>query len=203
MRPLLIAALVFGACAAQAGPLPPSGPVAKPAPPSAHAAAKPKPAPKPLDELFAALARAQSEEDAKPVEDAILAQFQQSGSATVDLLMARSAAALEAGDKKTARQIVDSITDIAPDFAEAWHRRAVLQEDDGDDEGALISLQKTVSLNGREFEAYAELGGMLEDYGDKKAALAAWRRALALDPQIDGAAKHVEALTREVEGEKI
>jgi Flp pilus assembly protein TadD len=162
--------------------------------------AKPK---APIDQLFASLAHAQSEEDAKPIEDAILSQFEQSGSATVDLLMTRAEAALAAGDKDTASRLIDSITDIAPDFAEAWHRRAALQQDGGDDEGALISLHKTVSLNPREFEAYAELGAMLEDYGDKKAALAAYRRALALDPQMEGAAKHVDALTRDVEGEKI
>lgn len=136
-------------------------------PPHAKPPAKPK---APIDQLFTSLAHAQSEEDAKPIEEAILSQFEQSGSATVDLLMTRAEAAIEAGDKDTASRLIDSITNIAPDFAEAWHRRAVLQQDAGDDEGAMISLHKTVSLNPREFEAYAELGAMLEDYGDKKAA---------------------------------
>ena len=171
---------------------------------AAQAAAPAKPPPKTtLEQLFARLAHAQSEEDAKPVEAAIASLFAQSGSPTVDLLMLRAEAAIAAGDKATARHIIDSITDIAPDFAEAWHRRALLQEDDGDDEGAMISLQRVVALNPRQFEAYSELGDMLESYGDKKAALAAFRKALALDPQMEGAAKHVEALTRDVEGEKI
>ncbi|HEY2071277.1 MAG TPA: tetratricopeptide repeat protein [Rhizomicrobium sp.] len=173
---------------------------AQAAPPPAAQHAKPKNS---LDQLFTMLARAQSEEDAKPIEAEIGALFEQSGSPTVDLLMGRVAAAIEAGDKETARHLIDSITDIAPDFAEAWHRRAVIQEDDGDDEGAMISLQRVIKLNPRQFEAYSELGAMLEDYGDKKAALAAFRKALTLDPQMEGAAKHVEALTRSVEGEKI
>jgi tetratricopeptide (TPR) repeat protein len=171
-------------------------PIAAHAPPPA----KPK---SPLDTLFAELARAPSPEDAAPIEKEIAVIFQQSGSPSVELLMLRSEAAMSAGDKATARHLIDSITNIAPDFAEAWHRRAVLQEDDGDDEGAMISLQRTVHLNPRQFEAYSELGSMLEDYGDKKAALSAFRKALALDPQMDGAAKHVDALTRSVEGEKI
>ncbi|HTQ14462.1 MAG TPA: hypothetical protein VMH86_11360 [Rhizomicrobium sp.] len=198
MRPVLpvIAALLAGICAAHGAP------VAKPAPPAAPAAKTPAPRP-PLEQLFAELKAAPTTEDAKPIEDELLAQFEQSGSATVDLLMTRAQAALAAGDRKMARQLIDSITDIAPDFAEAWHRRAVLQQDSGDDEGAMISLQRTVKLNPREFLAYSELGGMLEDYGDKKAALAAYQKALALDPQIEGVAKHVEELSREVEGEKI
>jgi tetratricopeptide (TPR) repeat protein len=169
---------------------------------AAHAPAPAKPKSS-LDALFTALARAPSPEDAEPIEKEILVLFAQSDSPSVDLLMTRAGAAMEAGDKATARRLIDAITGIAPDFAEAWHRRAVLQQDDGDDEGAMLSLQKTVSLNPREFEAYSELGSMLEDYGDKKAALAAYRRALALDPQMDGAAKHIDQLTRQVEGEKI
>ena len=44
----------------------------------------------------------------------------------------------------------------------------------------MVNLQKTIALNPRQFEAYAELAGMLEDYGDKAGALrdvpqGAWR----------------------------
>ncbi len=167
---------------------------------AAHAAAPVKP---PLTVLFAELARAQSAEQAKPIETEILTIFSQSGSPTVDLLMTRAEAALAADDKDTASRLIDSIIDIAPDFAEAWHRRAALQAGAGDDANAMISLQRTVTLNPREFEAYSELGEMLEGYGDKKAALAALRKAQSLDPQMEGIAKHIETLARAAEGEKI
>ncbi len=48
-----------------------------------------------------------------------------------------------------------------------------------------------------------ELGGMLEEYGDKAGALKLYRRALALDPQYEGATRKVRALTRSVEGQDI
>lgn len=163
----------------------------------------PKAAASALDALFAALAKAQSEEDAKPIETQILALFDQSGSPSVDLLMARMAAALAGDDKDTAKKLIDAITDIAPEFAEGWHRRAALQAAAGDDEGAILSLQHAVTLNPREFAALSELGGMLENYGDKKAALAMYRKALALDPHLEGIDKHVDELSRAVEGEKI
>jgi len=166
---------------------------------AAHAATPPSS----LDSLFVSLAKAQSEEDAKPIETQILALFDQSGSASVDLLMTRAEAAADAGDVDTAKKLIDSITDIAPDFAEGWHRRAALQAAAKDDEGAMISLQKAVTLNPREFAALAELAVMLEDYGDKKAALATYRRVLALDPHMEGVDKHVDELARDVEGEKI
>jgi tetratricopeptide (TPR) repeat protein len=169
------------------------------------AAAKPAPqSHKPvLEELFARLAKAQSPEEARPVEDEIAALFAQSGSASVDLLMARGAAALAGGDDDTARKLFDAVTDIAPKFAEGWHQKAQMQADAGDDEGAMVSLQEAVVLNPRQFLAMGELAQMLEEYGNKDGALKLYKRALALDPQLEGAAKRVQALEKSVEGQGI
>jgi tetratricopeptide (TPR) repeat protein len=162
--------------------------------------APPKPA---LDTLFAELQKASSPEDAKPIEDQIFAQFVQSGSPTVDLLMTRGAAALAGGDDDTAKKLFESVTDIAPNFAEGWHERAQLQASQDDDEGAMISLQRTITLNPRQFAAMSQLGDMLESYGNKAGALKMYRRALELDPQLEGAARHLRALARDVEGQGI
>jgi Flp pilus assembly protein TadD len=67
----------------------------------------------------------------------------------------------------------------------------------------MLSLEKTVTLNPRQFEAMSQLGDLLEDYGNKAGALKMYRRALVLDPQLEGAAKHVTALERDVEGQGI
>jgi tetratricopeptide (TPR) repeat protein len=159
--------------------------------------------PSPLDALFAQLRAAGSPEDAKPIEGQILALFRQSGSPSVDLLMSRAAAAETAGDKDTARQLADAVTDIAPNYAEGWHRRALMQSAAGDDQGAMVSLQKTITLNPRQFEALEQLGGMLEAYGDKPGALKMYRGAQALDPQLEGLQRHIDALSRTVEGQGI
>jgi len=173
------------------------------------AAAEPAKAPAPpsmaqqLDKLFADLAKAQSEDDADPIETQIAALFLQSGSPTVDLLMTRGQSALQSGDTSAARMVLDSVTKLAPDFAEGWHLKAQLQAAAGDDASALVSLQKAIALNPREFNALSHLADMLDDYGDKKGALAAYRKVQALDPQNDDANRAVRKLSREVEGEKI
>jgi tetratricopeptide (TPR) repeat protein len=156
-----------------------------------------------LDQLFGALAHTRGAEDAKPIEEQILAHFLASGSPSVDLLMNRAAAALAGGDKLDAQRLLDAITGVAPNFAEGWHQRGKMLAEAGDTEGALVSLNKAVTLNPREFEAYAELGEVLLDEGDKKDALKILRKAIALDPHIDNLDKEVQALSREVEGEKI
>ena len=139
----------------------------------------------------------------KPPRPPLEVLFAQSGSASIDLLMARGTAALAGGDSGTAKKLFDSVTDLAPNFAEGWHEKAQLQVDAGDDEGAMISLQKTVTLNPCQFAAMSELGDMLEDYGNKDGALKMYKRALALDPQLEGAAKRVRTLDRAVEGQGI
>lgn len=166
------------------------------------AKAPPKP-PQQIDKLFEELAQANSTEDAKPIEDQILAIFAQSGSPSVDLLLTRALAAEQGGDKDTARRLLDSITQIAPNFAEGWHSRGELLAATGDDEGAMISLERAVAINPREFAALAELGSMLADYGDKKAALSMYRKALALDPKMLDVDRRVRELSRDVEGEPI
>lgn len=189
MRPALLAAFLLVSGTALA--VPPPRPAPPPRPPTA------------IDKLFAQLAKADSAEDAKPIEQKIEAQFRVSGSPSVDLLMGRAQQVQAAGDTKTALKLVKAVTDIAPTYAEGWHVRAALENADGDDTAALVSLQKTVELNPRHFTAMSELADMLQDYGDKKGALALYRRALALDPQLDDAGRKLRELTRTVEGQDI
>jgi tetratricopeptide (TPR) repeat protein len=202
MRPapfLVFLTLAAGAMPALAEP--PATPRPQLPKPSAKA-----PQPKSVEseeQLFARLAKAESPEDAKPIEDKLEAMFRASGSASVDLLMNRAEVAAAANDKAMARKLLESVTTIAPDFAEGWHARAALETASGDDTSALVSLQKVVLLNPRQFNALNELAGMLEDYGDKAGALKLYRRALKLDPQLEGLDRHTRALAREIEGQDI
>jgi Flp pilus assembly protein TadD len=156
-----------------------------------------------LDRLFADLRRTGSEDDAKPIEQQIETQFLESGSATVDLLMSRGASALGDDDPKAATALFKSVTRVAPNYAEGWHQWAQIQMLNGDDEGAMLSLQKTITLNPRQFRALSELAGMLDDYGDKKGALATYRKVQALDPHFQNVERQIRALSREVEGQGI
>lgn len=136
-------------------------------------------------------------------EEKLNAMFRASGSASVDLLMSRVRAEQGAADAKTAKKLIDAVTRIAPGYAEGWHVKAAMESAANDDTDALISLQKTVQLNPKNFAALVDLGEMLEDYGDKKAALGLYRRALDLDPQLEEAQRKVKELTVSVEGRDI
>ncbi|HEX4160484.1 MAG TPA: hypothetical protein VHY79_18605 [Rhizomicrobium sp.] len=168
-----------------------------------HPAAPAAPRVPQLDALFGQLSKAGSDEEAKPIEEQILALFLESGSASTDVLMTRAATALAAGDMDTAGQLLAVITKVAPDYAEGWHQRGKLQALAGDDEGALVSLQKAVTLNPRQFAAMTELGGILVEYGDKRDALKMLRKVQSLDPHFSDVDREVRQLSREVEGDRI
>lgn len=155
------------------------------------------------DKLFTQLRKAESAEEAHPIEQTLLGMFRASGSPSVDLLVMRAQAAQAATDGKTAKQLIEAVTNIAPKYAEGWHLRAAMEQAAGDDTGALVSLQKVVLLNPRQFNALTELADMLEDYGDKAGALKLYRRALEVDPQLEDANRKVRALTQSVEGRDI
>lgn len=156
-----------------------------------------------LDGLFNALRTAQTQSDAKSIEDQILNNFRESGSASMDLLMQRADVAYGAGDKKNALSLVRAVTSISPDYAEGWHVLAILLEDTGQDQAAIDALRKTIRLNPRHFVAMAQLGDLLQEYGDRDTALKLFRKAMAFDPRFEGMQKRIDALSRKVEGQGI
>jgi tetratricopeptide (TPR) repeat protein len=169
----------------------------------ARPARPPPKAPDTDEQLLAKLAKAADQRAARPIERELKARWAHSGSPSADLLMKRTDQAMEAHDFDTARQIAQKLTDIAPEFAEAWHRRATLAAQKDDYEDAITSLRRTLSLQPKNFVALAELGGILEEYNDKPHALDAYRQAKAIDPFLDGINDRIRDLTKTVEGQGI
>jgi len=64
-------------------------------------------------------------------------------------------------------------------------------------------LEATLALEPRHFGAIAGLALVLEDLGDKKGALDAYRRVLAVYPYLEGAGEAESRLTVEIEGRGI
>jgi tetratricopeptide (TPR) repeat protein len=156
-----------------------------------------------IDFLFDALKAAPDADIAKQVENRIWAIWLASGSDTADLLMSRVKAAIEAKDTKLAIQLLGSIIDIRPDYIEAWNRRATLFFALKDYGRAMTDIQEVLNREPRHFGALAGLGMILEEVGEDKQALDAYRKALAVNPHMQKIPEHVKALTEKVEGRDI
>jgi len=156
-----------------------------------------------LDTLFGALKIAPDEASAKAIEDRIWAIWIVSGSDTCDLLMSRVKEATDGKDYDLAIKLLDAIIAIKPGYVEAWNRRATvfyLKQDYGH---ALADIREVLVREPRHFGALAGLGLILQDMGDDKHALEAYRRALAIDPHLQNLSDAVKTLTEKVEGRDI
>lgn len=153
-----------------------------------------------LDELFGRLAAAKDEAEAKGVANLIERRMARSGSDTADLLMSRAGEALEGKDAALAIELLDRVTQLRPDWAEAWHRRAAAFFVLDDPADALADLHQALSREPRLFGAWVSLGQVHMSGGDKAGALMAFRRALALHPQLPEIKTLVERLSPDIEG---
>jgi tetratricopeptide (TPR) repeat protein len=156
-----------------------------------------------LDTLFSALKIAPDEASAKAIEERIWALWLISGSDTCNLLMARAKAATDAKDYDLALKLLDAIVAIKPDYVEGWNRRATIYYLKDDYAHAIADIGKVLTLEPRHFGALSGLGQMLQEIGDNKDALEAYRKALVIDPHLEHIPELVKTLTDQVEGRDI
>jgi tetratricopeptide (TPR) repeat protein len=156
-----------------------------------------------LDDLLARLKSAADEPEAAAISARIRDLFASAPSETVALLTDRAAAAELGGAQPVAQALLDNVIALDSRWSEGFVRRARARATLGDATGAREDLEAALRLEPRRFDALALLGGLFEEAGDKKAALGAYRRALALDPKQEALQKIEERLRLDVEGRDI
>jgi tetratricopeptide (TPR) repeat protein len=166
---LLLAAIAVGEVAGQSS--------APPAVPDENAAARAKQ----LDALFAALKTTKVEEEADTMVAEIWRLWLQSGNAEVDAQMQR--AVLLMGSMPTmALPILDDIVAHLPDWAEGWNKRATVLYVIGEYDRSLADCDRVLALEPRHFGALAGIGLIRIQKDEPREALAAFRKALAVNP---------------------
>lgn len=152
-----------------------------------------------LDSLFARLHKVGSPAEAQTVERAIWELWMRSDSPTAELLLTQAVKALGAGEERASLSILDRLVAIHPEFAEAWNKRATVYFMIGRYNDSLSDITHVLELEPRHFGALSGLGMIKQQQGDKKAALEAFRDALAVNPQLEGARQAVEELAADEE----
>jgi tetratricopeptide (TPR) repeat protein len=156
-----------------------------------------------LDFLFGALKAAPDEASAKHVEARIWALWLQTPSDTAALLMMRAKAAMDAQQVDVAQKLLDAVVKLRPDYVEGWNRRATLFYLKNDYAHSLEDIEQVLVREPRHFGALAGLGMIMQDLGDDKRALDAFRKALAINPHLEKVPELVKVLTEKVEGRDI
>jgi tetratricopeptide (TPR) repeat protein len=156
-----------------------------------------------LDRLFAALKLAPDDESAKYIENRIWAIWLASTSDTANLLMGRAKSAADGKDYDLAIRLLNAVIDIRPDFTEAWNRRATVYYTKKDFGRALADIREVLAREPRHFGALSGLGIILQELGDDKHALDAFRRALVIHPRLERIPDLVQKLSEKIDGRDI
>jgi len=193
---LILASSALAASAAAADPLLP------PQPQSQTEAASPATPQQRLNALFTDLKRERDEEKARELANRIRLEWQDSGSATVNLLMQWAEKAI-AGEKKTmALDMLDQVIVLAPNYVEGWNRRATLHYQMGNFRKSMSDINRVLALEPRHFGAIAGMATMLEAAGKNELALRAWQQFLDIYPSDRKAQEQLGELSEKLAGSR-
>ncbi len=99
-----------------------------------------------------------------------------------------------------AAQLAGALIDEAPWFAEAWNQRAIAYFHMGRFEDSANDCHQTLELNPYHFGAAVGMAHCYLEMNDAFAALECFRRALKLNPDMEGVRAQVAYLERSLEG---
>jgi tetratricopeptide (TPR) repeat protein len=151
-----------------------------------------------LDPLFTQLKTADDADAAQPVVAEIWRIWGESGNAQTDDLMAAGAAALAVQDGEQALAAFNRVTELAPKFAEGWNKRATTLYLLGRYADSVADIDKVLALEPRHFGALSGLG-LCEVRRDRlPEAVAAFQRALAVNPNMPGVQFNLRAIQQEI-----
>lgn len=156
-----------------------------------------------LDELYSRLREAPNPRAARFIEREIAIISNRSGSDTADLLHARAMNAMERREADVALSLIDNLIELYPDFTEGLSKRATLHFMRREFGRAMTDLREVLRREPRHFGALASVGMILREMGDDRGAVAAFRRALEINPHMERVPDLVKQMAPGVDGRDI
>ena len=121
----------------------------------------------------------------------------------VNRLMAQGVIAMQRGTLDRALDRFDEVTRRAPDFAEGWNKRATVLYMMGRHRESVADVQQVLNLEPRHYGALSGLGMILVALGREEDALEWLRRALELNPFLDGVRHLAAEIGERLKGKRI
>jgi tetratricopeptide (TPR) repeat protein len=133
-------------------------------------------------------------------EDGIRRLWIRSGSKTDRSELACITRLISAQQYAAAIQRANRLVQQRPAFAEAWNQRGIARCALGRYAEAIRDWHEVLELNPYQFEAAAHMGRAYLELSNPVSALECFRRALRLNPNLEGVRAQVVRLARMVEG---
>jgi len=197
-RPFLVFFCLLGLAAPARADDAPASPPAPQAAPKADAGQEDG-----REALLARLATAADPDEADGIVARIDRLNQHSGSDTGDLLLGRASAAIDGENLEVAQQLLHALTELQPQWAEAWAARANVDYLAGDTKATFVDLARALADDPKHLKALADLGTVLESSGRRDDALRVFQRALEIAPQWRPAREAADRLRTAIAGQDL
>ncbi|MFK0277541.1 tetratricopeptide (TPR) repeat protein [Ensifer sp. KUDG1] len=155
-----------------------------------------------LDTLFADLKKERDPDKARELSNQIRMEWQDSGSATVNLLMQWADKAISDNKQPAALDILDQVIALAPNYVEGWNRRATLHYTMGNYRKSMADINRVLSIEPRHFGALAGMAAILGASGKDELAMRAWEQFLDIYPADRKAQEQLGELAEKLAGSK-
>lgn len=151
-----------------------------------------------LEELFSNLGDDVDESDATRITNEIWQIWHQFEDPEVQSRFDKGLIYMGEGEIDKAVAEFGHVIAMAPDFAEAWNKRATAYYMIGDTRLSAVDVKKTLELEPRHFGALSGLGLLYGQHGKIGAAIKAFEEALAVNPHLSGAKRNLQSLREEL-----
>jgi len=142
--------------------------------------------------------RDRDEETRVIAEAAIWEIWGRSGDAEIDALYVRGLELMNFGAAGEAIKTFNLIISKKPDFAEGWNKRATLYYTVGEYKKSLRDCDEVMKRNPLHFGALAGYGLIYLQLNQPERALEYFRRALKINPNMQGVANNIELLQQQI-----
>jgi tetratricopeptide (TPR) repeat protein len=131
-------------------------------------------------------------------EAALWAMWCRTGRPDLDRRLAEAVASMERRDFGEADRLLSALVRDAPDWAEAWNKRATVRYLAADYDGSIADCRETLARKPHHFGALSGQGLCHMALGQYGPAAAMFRRALAVHPHLEAVRQNLRSVLTEV-----
>lgn len=153
-----------------------------------------------LDGLFERLQETSDPADAAAIQHQIWQIWIESSDPGSSQLMRRGMTAMANGDHEVALEAFDDLVEQAPNFAEAWNKRATVYYLMGRLDESVNDIQHTLKLEPRHFGALSGLALIYDAVDQPEAAIRSLEAALQINPHLHGSQERIDRLRDKMKG---
>jgi tetratricopeptide (TPR) repeat protein len=155
-----------------------------------------------LEKLFTELKHEGNADSARGIADQIRREWQESGSASINLLIQWADKAISEEKNAAALDFLDEAIRLKPDYVEGWNRRATLNFKMGNYRKSMSDINQVLRIEPRHFGALAGMAAIMSQTGRDEMALKAWEKFLDIYPTERQAQKELGDLAEKLTGQR-